>query len=44
MSAEIGNKRALKWPPEHDDMLKKLRAEGYSSSQIAGELWGLFST
>lgn len=35
----LGNINGRKWLPEHDIVLRRLRSEGYSSSQIAMELW-----
>lgn len=44
MPAPFGNLSGQKWPVEHDVVLTRLRAEGYSSSQIATELWREFRT
>jgi GcrA cell cycle regulator len=40
----IGNLNGLRWSLEHDAALKRLRKAGYSSSQIALELWTEFRT
>lgn len=42
--ARLGNQSDLKWAPEHDEALKKLRVDGYSSSQIARMLNDEFRT
>lgn len=40
----VGNIFAAKWTPEHDATLRRLREDGYSSSQIADGLWSEFRT
>ncbi len=44
MTALVSNTLALKWLPEHDELLKRLHNEGYSGGQAAVEINREFRT